>query len=190
MSSKTLRNVIPALLLFLLITLTACGSSDDSQSQINSFAKITPTERVFTIDDFKAVRFKTNTEYDVSELPSATSAWFGFWTPSGTVAREYEIRFYESHADAIEFGTSYAIEGAGVTALLDEEDATWDVGLKDRRAFFAGQVGTHGSGSVQPLYGGYAIYGNIVMLCEGANEDQALEHCAALMAAVDPLTTS
>jgi hypothetical protein len=36
------------------------------------------------------------------------------------------------------------------------------------------------------MYGGYAIYGNMVMLCEGANQDQALEHCAALMAVVDP----
>ena len=178
------RNI--AVVVFLVVVFAACGSSEDSASQVEEFAKITPSERVFSIDDFKAVRFKSNTEYDVSELPSATAAGFGFWTPSGTVAKEYEIRFYASHVDAVEFGTSFALEGSGETALLDEKDATWDEGLKDRRAFFAGQVGTHGSGSVQPLYGGYAIYGNVVMLCEGANEGQALEHCGALMDAVDP----
>jgi len=168
-----------------MIALTACGSDDPAQSQIDAFVKITPSEKIFTIDDFKAVRFKSNTEYDVTELPGATAAWFGFWTPSGTVAKEYEIRFYESHADAVELGTEYAIEGSGETALLDEEDATWDEGLKDRKAYFAAPS-SHGSGSVQALYGGYAIYGNMVMLCEGANEEHALGHCAALVAAIDP----
>ena len=37
------------------------------------------------------------------------------------------------------------------------------------------------------MYGSYAIYGNMVLLCEGANEEQALEYCAAIMAAVDPI---
>ncbi len=180
------RFVALITIMILSLALATCGSSEDSASQVEEFAKITPSERVFSIDDFKAIRFKSNTEYEVSELPSASSAWFGFWTPSGTVAKEYELRFYASHADAMEFGTSFAIEGSGETALLDEEDATWDEGLKDRRAFFAGQVGTHGSGTVQPLYGGYAIYGNLVMLCEGPNEAQALKHCGALMNAVDP----
>ena len=178
----------PRLLFSLIIlaatVLTACRSSDEAQSQIDEFTQITPSERIFTINDFKAVRFKTNTEYDVSELPSATAAWFGFWTPLGTVAKEYEIRFYESHSDAIKFGTSYAIEASGETALLDEEDAIWDEGLKDRRAYFAAPS-SHGSGSVQPLYGGYAIYGNMVLLCEGANQVHALGHCAALVTAIE-----
>jgi hypothetical protein len=58
--------------------------------------------------------------------------------------------------------------------------------VKDRRYFFAGLVGTHGSGSVQPKYGGYAIYGNMVMLCEGANPEHSLDRCAALTNAIDP----
>jgi hypothetical protein len=182
------RRILPLIALTLLaIALTACGSSDDSQSQIDAFAQITPSERSFTIDDFKPANFKISHEYDVEGLIGAISASNGFWKPSGTVAKEYEMRFYASHADAIELGTSLAIEASGETALLEEEDATWDEGLKDRRAFFAGGVGTHGSGSVQAMYGGYAIYGNMVMLCEGANQDQALEHCAALMAVVDPI---
>ena len=81
-----------------------------------------------------------------------------------------------------------AAERAGYserTAKQDEEDATWLEGLKDRRAFFAGRFGTHGSGSVQPLYGGYAIYGNMLMLSEGANEDEALGNCDALINAID-----
>ena len=175
------RHLVPTVLAVLAISTIACTSTENEK-----FNKITPSEQIFSIEDFKAIRFKINTEYDVSKLPSSSSAWFGFWTPEGTVAKEYELRFYRSHEDAIKHGTSYAVEGSGDTALLDEEDAKWDEGLKDRRAFFAGQVGTHGSGSVQPLYGGYATYGNIILLCEGENESQALDYCAALMNAVDP----
>lgn len=172
--------------LIALLALSGCGSSDNTQTQLDVFTQITPSERSFTIDDFKSANFKISHEYDVEGLIGAVSASNGFWKSSGSVAKEYEIRFYASHADAVELGTSLAIEASGETALLDEEDATWDVGLKDRRAFFAGGVGTHGSGTVQAMYGGYAIYGNMVMLCEGANQDQALEHCALLMTIVDP----
>ena len=181
------RHLLRLLALTLLaIALTACGSSGDSQSQIDAFAKITPTEKLFSIDDFKPIRFKTSHEYDVEGLTGAVSAWNGFWTPSGTVAKEFEMRFYASHTDAIELGTSLALEASGETALLDAEDATWLEGLKDRRAYFSAPS-SHGSGSVQPMYGSYAIYGNMVLLCEGANEEQALEYCAAIMAAVDPI---
>lgn len=181
---KPTRYILPIFFL-LTIAIAACGSSDDSQSAIDAFAKITPSEKIFTIDDFKPANFKISHEYNVEGLVGAISATNGFWKPSGTVAKEYEMRFYASHADAIELGTDMAIEASGETALLDEEDATWDEGLRDRRAYFAAPS-SHGSGTIQAMYGGYAIYGNMVLLCEGANEEQALEHCAALMAVVDP----
>ena len=181
---KSARLFLP-LFALLALALAACGSGDDSQSAIDSFAKITPSEKIFTIDDFKPANFKISHEYNVEGLVGAISATNGFWKPSGTVAKEYEMRFYASHSDAIELGTAMAIEASGETALLDEEDATWDEGLRDRRAYFAAPS-SHGSGTIQAMYGGYAIYGNMVLLCEGANEEQALEHCAALMAAVDP----
>lgn len=185
-SMTSLKSSRLILSLIALLALSGCGSSDNTQTQLDVFTQITPSERSFTIDDFKSANFKISHEYDVEGLIGAVSASNGFWKSSGSVAKEYEIRFYASHADAVELGTSLAIEASGETALLDEEDATWDVGLKDRRAFFAGGVGTHGSGTVQAMYGGYAIYGNMVMLCEGANQDQALEHCALLMTIVDP----
>ena len=164
-------------LIVLAITLTGCGSNSDSQAQIDAFAKITPTEKILTIDDFKAIRFKISHEYDVEGLTGAISAWNG---------KEFEMRFYLSHKDAIELGTNFALEASGETALLDEDEATWHEGLRDRRAYFSAPS-SHGSGSVQPMYGSYAIYGNMILLCEGANEEQALEHCAAIMAAVDPI---
>ena len=181
---KSRRYIVTFVLL--AITLTGCDSSSDSQAQIDAFSKITPTEQLLNIDNFKAIRFKTSHEYDVEGLTGAISAWNGFWTPPGTVAKEFEMRFYLSHDDAINLGTQFALEASGETALLDEDEATWDEGLRDRRAYFSAPS-SHGSGSIQPMYGSYAVYGNMILLCEGANEEQALEHCAAIMSAVDPI---
>lgn len=172
--------------LFLAVIITACGSSESGSSPEEIFHKITPSERVFTINDFDSINFKISKEYDVGGLTGATAAWFGFWKPGGGDAKEFEIRFYASHTDAVEFGPSFADEGAGENAILEPEDARWNQGVKDRRYFFAGRIGTHGSGSVQPKYGGYAIYGNMVMLCEGANPGHSLDRCAALASAIDP----
>ncbi|MCI0804975.1 MAG: hypothetical protein J4N96_11075, partial [Chloroflexi bacterium] len=88
------------------------------------------------------------------------------------------------HEDAVQFGTAFADEATGEDAVLDEDDATWKEGIRDRRYFFAGLLGTHGSGSVQAKYGGYVIYGNMVLLCEGANADHSLGRCAALIDAL------
>ena len=142
------------------------------------------TDRIFTFDDLGRIGFKKTTEFDVSDLPEAITALFGFWRPDGLGAKEYEIRFYASHQDAVEHGTFYAEDATGLDANLDEETAAWKEGLKKRRYFHAGPVGTHGSGAVDAKYGGYAIYGNIVLLCEGANPEHSLERCASLMTAV------
>lgn len=169
----------------LFAVFAACGVSGGGASGDESFQKVTPSERIFTIDDFKPISFKISKEYDVEGLPGASEVWFGFWKPAGSDAKEFEIRFYPSHADAVEFGPSYADDGAGENAILDPEDARWNEGVKDRRYYFAAP-NAHGSGSVQPKYGGYAIYGNMVMLCEGANPEHSLDRCAALATAVDP----
>lgn len=44
-------------------------------------------------------------------------------------------------------------------------------------------------GGGKAKYGGYVIYGNMIMLCEGANAAHSLDRCGALLAAMgaDPL---
>lgn len=181
MPLKLLRYLLPGLL---LVVFVACGSSDGTSAQGKSFQKVTPSERFFTFDDFSPIGFKVSKEYDVEGLTAATGALFGFWRPEGSDAKEFEIRFYASHEDAVQFGTPFADEVTGEDAMLDEDEATWKEGIKDRRYFFAGLLGTHGSGSVQAKYGGYAIYGNMVLLCEGANADHSLGRCASLIEAL------
>lgn len=178
---KTLRYLLPVLLMSLAIA--ACGGDGGASGGIESFQKVTPSEQIFTIDDFKAVYFKTSKEYDVEGLTAATSAWLGFWKPGGSDAKEFEVRFYATHGDAVEHGTFFAEEGAGEDAILEPEDATWNEGVKDRRFYFAAPL-SHGSGSVQPKYGGYVIYGNMVLLCEGANPEHSQDRCEALISAM------
>ena len=177
----TLRYLLPGLLLFVFV---ACGSSEGAAAQRESFQKVTSSEQLFTIDNFSPIRFKVSKEYNVEGLTAATGAWFGFWRPEGSDAKEFEIRFYSSHEEAVQFGMPFADEATGEDAVLDEDEATWKEGIKDRRYFFAGLLGTHGSGSVQAKYGGYAIYGNMILLCEGANAEHSLGRCASLVDAL------
>lgn len=157
---------------FLVLTVT-CGSNrsccDPTFSKINS----DPTVRDLT--SFDRAGFKMAKEYDVSELPLATSAYMGYFTTPDGVPVQYELRMYPDHASAIEAGVEYADEVTGVDAFLRSVDVRWEEGTRDRRG------GGAARGSLTPLYGDYAVIGNIVMLCQGRDSDQALERCASLL---------
>ena len=191
----SLRTSGPAgIWIVLLVVLFSCagcasgaGTTEAAQPQQGPFQKVTPYDTLLTVDHLRAVGVKMSREYDVQDLPYAVGAHRAFWRPPGQDAKEYEVRLYASHKDAVEHGTSFADEATGDNALLDEETATWAEGLKDRKYFFAGPVGTHGSGSLEPKYGEFAILGNMVLLCEGANSEHGLERCALL---VDALTAA
>jgi len=178
-------------MVILLIVLVACGTPDDESSAINAdipIRNIMSSDRLFTPDDLLPTGFKTSKEYDVEGLSAATSAVFGFWRPDGSDAKEYEIRFYPSHEIAVQSGTSFADEATGDDAILDKDEAAWKEGIKDRRYFFAGPIGTHGSGGVKAKYGGYIIHGNMIMLCEGANPVHSADRCISLLEAMGVLT--
>ena len=82
---------------------------------------------------------------------------------------------YPDHATALESGVDYAAEVTGEDALLREVDVRWTEGTRDRRG------GGAFRDSLTPLYGDFAIFGNVVLLCEGRDSSQALERCAALL---------
>ena len=115
-------------------------------------------------------------------LQQAPAAWFGFWRPEGQEPVSYELRFYPSHEAAVEHGTALAEEVTGKdAAVLTSDDATWKEGARDRRAV-GGYTGSARSawGEIYARYGGFAIFGNVVMLCEGVNAAQSLERCGSL----------
>ena len=159
----------------------ACGSSENTKS----LEIVTPSEQIFSLDDFTSVGYKKNRTYDVSELPEATGAWFGFWKNEGE-SNDFEIRIYSSHEDAVSMGETLAAEVAGNDALIGKNEATWQEGSKDRRQVGGGvdkgSLGLQATG-IFPKYGNYAIYGNAILLCEG-QEGLSLETCWKLIDAI------
>jgi hypothetical protein len=169
---------------FLFVIFVACGNSGGNQTELtvnDGIENIIPSETILTQDNLKDAGFKIAKKYNVEGLTAANAAVFGFWRPDGSDAKEYEIRFYPSHEIAVQTGTYFADEVTGDNAILDKDESVWKEGIKDRRYFFAGPIGTHGSGGVKAKYGGYVIYGNIIMLCEGANSYHSIDRCKALL---------
>ena len=164
-------------LLILIILLLLIGGCS-SQKNDTTYEVVTASDRIFTFEDLEIVGFKKNKEYDVSGLEGATKAINGFWS-TDIGKKEYELRFYPSHAIAVSLGEPLAQEATGEDAIIKKSDATWKEGIKDRRR----SQRTSGS---HPKYGNYSIYGNIVMLCEG-QVGISLEVCWKLISTLEEL---
>ena len=179
---KTLVSV--AALTFLLCLVISCGGEsteigDDAPvSNAESETRTFDRPDILSGDDLVAVGLKSGKTYDVESLPGGIEARLLFWRVLDK-AVEYEARFYESHAAAIEFGTTPAEEGSGEDAVLDIDKADYKEGVKDRRAIFDFR------GTIKPKYGAYAIYANMVLLCEGRDDEEAWDRCTALVEALE-----
>jgi hypothetical protein len=109
---------------------------------------ITRPGAIYTIDDLVAVGYKKNKQFEVDQVPGANDIWYGFFQQ-----KDIEVRFYDSHASALEFGVEPA-----------EEVIAKKAGQRD---FLIPVVN---------LYPAYAVVGNTVMLCE-----RQLSTCEALI---------
>jgi len=173
-----------------LVAFAACGQATDtpgvSAPTQGALQKVTPLDRVYAIDDLVDAGFRTSREYDVEGLTEATGAWFGWWEPGGGDPVDYEVRFYRSHEDAVEYGTSFAEEASGEDAILNSNDATWKGDVRDRRSIIGGGAGGGARSGAGPKYGDYVIFANTVMLCEGTTPDHSFERCESLIDALRP----
>ena len=188
---KMFKIVVIGLLTIGLLTALACGtgeeSSDDSDvsTAINGSvdatsgdSRIFAVERQFMSDDLAGAGLKSGKEYDVSTLPGGVESRLMYWRVND-VAVQYEVRFYESHLDAVRLGAGAAEEGSGEDAVLDDDVAEYVEGIRDRRTVFDFR------GVPRPRYGAYAIYGNMVVLCEGRDDAEAWMRCSALIEVLD-----
>ena len=167
----------------LLVPVLACGSdATPDVHEDGGFQKVTVSDQVFTFDDLAVIGFREQKEYDPEGLTAATGAWFGWWRSGSDDPIDYEVRFYRSHEDAVEYGTSFADEASGEDAIINSNDATWKEDIRDRRTII-GSITSDGGGS-GPKYGDYAIFANMVLLCEGSTSDHSLERCKALVEAL------
>jgi len=155
-----------------LVVVSACGSDGESDS---GFSKV-QTDSVFRdLGSFDVARFKKTKTYDVDELPGAVAAYMGYYKPAGSEPVQYELRMYPDHATAIANGVTYAEEVTGADALLRSVDVRWEDGTKDRRG------GGASRGGLTPVYGDFAVFGNVIILCEGRDSIQSLDRCEALL---------
>ena len=144
------------ILAFLLIS---CSGDSEKDSELDIFDGRYDSS-IFSINSFKNIGFKISKEYDVSELPDAIEAHYGFWAEDSFERLSYELRFYPSNEIAISSGTFYAEEATGEDAIIKKSDATWKEGIKDRMT-----SGAFGNKKNTPKYLDYVILGNMIVLC-------------------------
>ncbi len=134
-----------------LFSVVACGSDSpaasgdepqlrdaDGQGGLLEDRLITNASGTYTMDDLTALGFKKSKQFSTETLPAATDVWYGFFNQ-----KDIEVRVYENHADALEFG----VEPAEVA--IDKEPGQTDYLIP-----------------VVNRYPAFAVVGNMVMLCE------------------------
>ena len=164
------------------VAAAACGAepAGDVTAPTETFQRITASERVYTVDDFRAADLKANKSYDVTNLPHVVAAWHGVFS-----GKDFEVRFYASHRDAVEFGAGPAEHVSGKDGVVSGPDVMWEEGERDRRKCVP-RAGLSEHGCLQTArYADYVIVGNAVVLCEGLDSETALEACAALLGNLD-----
>jgi len=198
---RSARGFGALLSIVVLVSLAAvaCGSESESApsgagegapageggESVAIVQKVLDTGQMYTFDDLLAAGFKKGREYNVEGLEAATAAYYGFYGLDPYDRQEYELRFYESHADAVEFGIPMADEVTGEGAMLRDDNVTWHEGLKDRRQCLG--LGTH-SHHVHSCntakHADYVVRSNFIMLCQGLQVDVSQQHCKDLLDAM------
>lgn len=172
-----------AIALTLVTTATACGS-DTPEDRLEGAPiidypfEVLNRDQAYTIDDLKAVQgVKANKEYDVTDLPAADAAWRILFNK-----HDYEVRFYPDQQTAIDEGAPYAEHVTGDNAVVIGDDILWEEGAKDRRRCSRNEKTPHAGCSYSSRYWDFVILGNMIMMCEGLESDQAIRNCDELIA--------
>ena len=124
-----------------MLVFIACGSKETISDEA---ASILLSDRDFTPDSFVTAGWKKSKQYDTATVPESSEIWYGFFNQ-----KDIEIRFYETHKAAVEFGVPAAtssIEGA----------------VKRSKG---GKLLDFSGGSFTG-YADYLVAGNAVLLCE------------------------
>ncbi len=180
---KRITPVFIAFAVVLMVAAMACGSEESTDV---AFAQISDPGKIFTLDDLLATSFKQSSNYSTEGLPGATDVSYGFLRVGDRDPYDYEVRFYESHQVAIDQGIPFAIEGTGANAVLSADDAKYKEGVKNRRTIIGGGTGGGARSGIGPKFASYAVFGNIVMLCQGSDAETSIERCGLLANTLAP----
>ena len=180
---KKLLLYISILFIYILIGCSTNKTDLNPTEKLINLEKITVSETVYSIEDFEKFGFKVSKSYKIKNLPSANGAWYGFWIPpeenSNGEFVAFEIRSYPSHELAVKDGKFFADEVSGPKGKLKSSEVSWKEGTADRRKSGFNYGG--GGAKLRPKYGSYIIYSNLVILCEGVDEEISMIKCKSLI---------
>jgi hypothetical protein len=168
------------LIITLLFFFIACGNSNIGRDKKLDIFDERYDSTLLSKQSFQDIGFKFSKEYDVSELPDAESAYYGFWGEASFERLSFELRFYPSNERAKFSGTFYAEEVTGEDAILKKADASWKEGIKDRSM-------TQFHSRLMPRYLDFVILGNVVVLCPSEKSNAVtgvwdpIENCRKLL---------
>ena len=186
------------LISFLLISgsfaLISCGGGSDSSSNASSsaeviFEQVEDSEKLYSLDDFIAIGYKKGKAVKEDKLMNGmVKAYWGFWKVpykdwSGKDMIDYELRFYASHSDAVSIGENSADLRTGENAQIRKKStddpkavhpigADWPELLKEAREC-QGDGGHHTGACIIPKYADYKIFGNVIILGQGADLEES-----------------
>ena len=198
-------------ILFLTTLLTvnllifSCGGSEDPETGVSSdivFDQIEDHSKVLSIEDFESIGFKSVRSVKQDKLMDGMiNAYYGFrkvpikdWAGKDIV--DYELRFFESHQEAIAKGERSADLRTGENAQLRKNDASdpnathpiaadWPELLKDARECQGNIVGSHHAGlCMSPRYAEFKIFGNVIILGQGGDLEESYEHIGFIVDAL------
>jgi len=192
-------------LLTVNLLIFSCGGSDDSGTDVPTsivFEQIEDHSKILTIDDFKSIGFKSVRSVKQDKLMDGMiNAYYGFrkvpikdWAGKDIV--DYELRFFESHQEAIAKGERSADLRTGENAQLRKNDASdpnathpiaadWPELLKDARECQGNIVGSHHAGlCMSPRYAEFKIFGNVIILGQGGDLEESYEHIGFIVDAL------
>mgnify|MGYP003317006929 CR=1 FL=1 len=192
-------------LTLLSLLLLSCGSGSETivdNTEQAVFEKIEDHSELLSIENFKTIGFKPIRTVKKDKLMEGmVNAYYGFrkvpikdWAGKDIV--DYELRFFESHQEAITMGEKSADLRTGKNAQLRKNDskdpnsthpiaADWSELLKDARECQGNIVGSHHAGlCMSPRYAEYKIFGNVIILGQGGNLEESHEHISFIVDAL------
>mgnify|MGYP001344994724 FL=1 len=163
-------KIFITLILFVFLALISCSSEEVGNN--NQLEKIVNPTLKISITELSIPKFKLGKKYKVDDLPEAIAVSRAIFNK-----KDIEIREYETHQEAIQFGEKFASSVSGKDAIVSGDNVMWKEGAKDRRKCVP-RAGNSEAGCDQtPRFGGYMILGNLIILCEGLSDQESLELC-------------
>ncbi|MAU55904.1 MAG: hypothetical protein CL899_03050 [Dehalococcoidia bacterium] len=161
------------------VSIIACGESQNDAKA--SLETIIEPQFFVEMNDINSTKIKFGKKYDVSELPKAIAVSRAIY-----MKKDIEIRAYQSHVDAVQYGEDYAASVTGKDALVSGDEIMWKEGAKDRRKCVPRAGNSEAGCDQKPRFGGYVIVGNLVILCEGLSKQESLTLCHSFKNSIVP----